>query len=447
MKSTQDVHLARRALIDCIAGSGMTAVEAHAAATPDGDRTPVPADADGGEPTLGEPLLGRRDGGMVLVYGLLMMTALVGLASLAVDYGRAQVAKGEVQRAADAAARAGVWQLAQSADPTAAAAAAVLAADTVAADNPSDGQPLVLAPTDVLVGNWDDAQTPPFAVGRLPLNAVRVSVRRDGTANPTVPLALAPLVGRSAVSVQATATARVQPPPSPYGLVGIDSATFGSLGVLATVVGDLASNGPVHVGTPLGVGVSVSGNAQSYAASVAKGSAAHVAGVTSPLTAALAYPDAVVPARNDNARIAPFLNGVNDFTAVLGGTVPAGTYVVHDLNLIAGVALNLSGPAVFYVTGSLNVAGTVDLRGSPNTDPANLTVNVAPGGQVHFLANLLTPLAMVIYAPDSDVAIAVGVNRFTGTIVGKTLNVALPVLGTFVEVKPTATLAKVTTEG
>ncbi len=111
------------------------------------------------------------------------------------------------------------------------------------------------------------------------------------------------------------------------------------------------------------------------------------------------------------------------------------------------MAVNVAGPAVFYVTGSLNLAAGVDLLGAPNADPANFTVNVTDGGTVHFLASLLTPVAMVLYAPHSDVVIAVGVNRFTGTLVGKTLDIALPVLGSFVEVKPTNTRATVTTEG
>ena len=53
---------------------------------------------------------------------------------------------------------------------------------------------------------------------------------------------------------------------------------------------------------------------------------------------------------------------------------------------------------------------------------------------------------MVIYAPSSPITIAVGVNRFTGTLVGKTLDVSLPVLGRFVEVKPAARPAAVTTD-
>ena len=384
--------------------------------------------------------------GMVLVYSLIMMLGLLALGSLAVDYGHAQLAKIEVQRAADYAARAAAWQLTTSTDPATATAAAIAAAATVAADNPSDGAALMLGPNDVQVGNWDDTQSPVFSASRLPLNAVTVSVHRNGTTNPTVPLTLAPLVGMQSVAVAATATARVQPPPSPYGLVGINSVNFGSLGVLATVTGDLASNGPISVGSPLGVGVSVSGNVQSYESTVSKGTAVHVSGVTTPLTAALAYPSVQLPSSNNNGRIAQYLNGVDDFTAVAGGTVPAGTYVVHDLNVVAGVAVNVAGPVVFYVTGSLNLAAGVNLLGSTNTNSANFTVNVVRGGSVNFVGNLLTPVAMVIYAPQSDIVIAVGVNHYTGLLVGQTLNITLPILGSFTEVKPVVKPAAVTTQ-
>ena len=441
------VARARRALIECLRDCGMTAVDAVAAADDAAGSSPPPhGPAAGGRPAARSGHRGPSPDGFVLVYSMVAMVGLLALGSLAVDYGHVQLAKVQVQRAADAAARAGAVQLGQGGDPALAAAAAVAAATATAAANPSDDHPLVLAPADVLVGNWDPSQTPAFAPARLPLNACRVALARDGVANPAVPLTLAAVVGANACDVHASATAHVDPPPSPYGLVGIDRVSFGSLGVLATVTGDLASNGPVRVGTPLGVGVTVSGNVRSYNSAVTRGSATHVGGVTTPLSDALTYPDVQLPRHNDNARVAAYLNGTDDFTAVAGATVPAGTYVVHDLNLLGGVAVNVAGPVVFYVTGQLNLAAGVNLLGSPNTDPLAFVVNVVRGGAVRFLANLVTPIAMVIYAPQSDIVIAVGVNRFTGTLVGKTLDVTLPVLGTFVEVKPAARPPAVTTD-
>jgi uncharacterized membrane protein len=45
--------------------------------------------------------------GMSLMWAIGCMTGLCAIASLAVDYGRVQVVKSELRRAADAAARAG----------------------------------------------------------------------------------------------------------------------------------------------------------------------------------------------------------------------------------------------------------------------------------------------------------------------------------------------------
>ena len=388
-------------------------------------------------PTKARP--DRRRRGFVLVYSLVVMLALLALASLAVDYGHVQLAKLQVQRAADMAARAAAFQIATvGANADTATSVATAAAATVVGMNASDGAPLALGPGDVQVGNWDDGRTPAFSTARLPYNAVQVTVRRDGVANPRVPLALAPLVGMTNLVVLGTAVAHVQPPPSPYGMVGIDSVTFGSVGVLAGVTGDLVSNGPVSIGVPTGLGVSVSGNVQSYGSAVAKGPLVTVGGTTSPLPVALSYADVRVPTANDNPAIAHYLNGYNDFTSVLGATIPAGTYVVHDLNVVAGAAVTVAGPVTFYVTGSLNLAASVNLLGDTNTDPQNFTVNVATGGRVNFLAPLVVPVAMTLYAPRSDIVVAVGVTQYTGMLVGKTLTVAVPALSRFVEVKPAA---------
>ena len=48
----------------------------------------------------------RRRTGVALIYVMVMMTALIAFASLGTDYARVQLAKTELQRAADAAARA-----------------------------------------------------------------------------------------------------------------------------------------------------------------------------------------------------------------------------------------------------------------------------------------------------------------------------------------------------
>lgn len=377
---------------------------------------------------------GRRGG--TLVYAVILMTALLAVSSLGVDVAHVHLARTELQRTADAAARAGAGAMfgtpahpVTSADPASAAAAA----GQVASLNPADGRAVSLAAGDVEVGNWDDTLSPRFATGRSPTNAVRVTSRLQRDRGSAVALGFTRMLGFETWDVSAAAVARVDPPTSPYGLVGIDRIRFASLGVLAEVNGDLMSNGDIDVGTPLGLLVRVNGDARSYHGTVSKGALACITGSTAPLSSPLYYPTVLVPAANDNSRIASQLDSHGNFTSALGWTLPAGTYVVRDLNMLAGIAVNVEGPVTVYVTGNMNIAAGVNLFGSANTDPANFRVRVVKGGCVNFLAELLTPVYMDVYAPDSDITVAVGVNHYRGRLIGKSLNIALPVLGRVTE--------------
>src|SRR4051812_47693436 len=89
--------------------------------------------------------------GVALITVLVMLVALCGVASLAVDLGRAQLAKSELRTTADAAARAACEAL-----PSGGTAGASAAAVAVAATNTCDGQAVVLNPnTDITFGTWD----------------------------------------------------------------------------------------------------------------------------------------------------------------------------------------------------------------------------------------------------------------------------------------------------
>src|SRR5262245_37757094 len=96
---------------------------------------------DASQPVLGSGRCrGRRsmDGrqrrwGVSLVYFMFMTVALAGFASLAVDWGRVQLAKSQLQHAVDAAARFGAMGLEH--DAATARANAVAAG----ADNSADG--------------------------------------------------------------------------------------------------------------------------------------------------------------------------------------------------------------------------------------------------------------------------------------------------------------------
>src|SRR5688572_17274021 len=94
----------------------------------------------------------RRRPGMTLVWGIITFTALMAVVSLAVDLGRVQLARTELQQAADAAARyaaAGFPRGVSAAQDNALAAAA---------ENRVLGKPVALVrEEDVEFGAWDAA--------------------------------------------------------------------------------------------------------------------------------------------------------------------------------------------------------------------------------------------------------------------------------------------------
>jgi Flp pilus assembly protein TadG len=144
---------------------------------------------------------GFRRSGAMLIYALLTMTILFAFLGLAVDIARAQTAKTELRRIADAAARAAVANLSGG------ATAAQNAAIDIAAMNSVDGAAVTLtASTDILIGNWNSS-THTFTSGGTPKNAVKVIARRTTANGNPIPLLLSGLVGVSTVDVWASSIA------------------------------------------------------------------------------------------------------------------------------------------------------------------------------------------------------------------------------------------------
>ncbi len=136
--------------------------------------------------------------GTVMVYTVVAIFALMGLISFAVDYGRIQVSKTEMQRAADAAARYATQGLSDS--------TAVSKAITAAGQNNVDGSPMVLQASDVEIGVWDStAKT--FTVTATNPNAVRVTARRTTARGTAIPTVFARAFGRTSFDVSYTAIA------------------------------------------------------------------------------------------------------------------------------------------------------------------------------------------------------------------------------------------------
>lgn len=92
---------------------------------------------------------GRRRRGAALVYCLVMLTVLLGLASFAADYGLVTVVKSELQSAVDAASIAGTGGLSIS------PAEARARAKAIALSNRVNGRPLTLLDSDIELGTWN----------------------------------------------------------------------------------------------------------------------------------------------------------------------------------------------------------------------------------------------------------------------------------------------------
>lgn len=156
-----------------------------------------------GIPTVPRPRHARR--GVSMIYALVAMVALTGFVSLAVDVGRVQIAKTELQQAADAAARYGASSLSLGTSTVKSRVAAV------ALENKVDGQGLVIDQTnDIEFGTWDPA-TKTFTVltgsAQSGATALRITARRLASRNTGVPTLCASLLGRNTIDVKAVAIA------------------------------------------------------------------------------------------------------------------------------------------------------------------------------------------------------------------------------------------------
>ena len=153
----------------------------------------------------------------------------LGLLAMSIDLGQAYLAKNEIQNIADAAALAGAKKLIQAKDPNNPQQVAVYCdeavttAQTVAAENRSLGATLTVTGADVVVGRWDLTTGNFTRTGcsgnPMDVTAIQVTVRRDGTDNPTLTNFFGGILGKPEMSSAATAVAYL-------GLAGTSSLSL-----------------------------------------------------------------------------------------------------------------------------------------------------------------------------------------------------------------------------
>jgi hypothetical protein len=141
----------------------------------------------------------------VLIYGIVLMIALVAIGSLAVDYARVQAVKTDLQKAADATAR-GSLALYQSYDlSTAQTYGAYIPTSPY---NPVESGTGVQPTVTITWGKWDST-TKTFTAGNFAPPAVKVTISRTAANSNGVPLTLASIFGRKTCDVSTTSIAAV----------------------------------------------------------------------------------------------------------------------------------------------------------------------------------------------------------------------------------------------
>ena len=145
----------------------------------------------------------RKNSGSVLVYSMASLVVLTGFASLAIDWGRVEVARSELQQAADGAAFYGAAGLPLGITEVNTRAAAAVA------DNKSDGTTIDFrAANDVEFGVWDQA-TRTFVTlsgtARSSATAIRVTTTRLAARSAAMPLTFGNLIGKPAIDLSAKA--------------------------------------------------------------------------------------------------------------------------------------------------------------------------------------------------------------------------------------------------
>ena len=359
----------------------------------------------------------------MLVLQTFILVVLLGVATLAVEYGRLQLASQSLQSGADAAARAAASGLAAD------LATARQRGKHVASLNTVDGQALVLLDGDFTFGRWDTSTRTLQSASGNDIDAVGVTAVRSQARDNAIPLLFASIFGMNSPDLSRTAVARITRPNS-FGIVGLDRVTLDSnartdsynsamgsySGAWSPDRGTVASNGPVILKSNSVIqGDALAGTNASLP------SGGNVTGTRGNLSETLSFPPVnAAPysfSNNNNALLPSSVRSGQDLI-ILGDTtvnMPAGIYYFRDFIMDSNTRLNVTGPATIYVTRNITI--TSNARSSAHR-PQNLQLKVIGSGSVLFDSN--AGFHADLYAPQSSVTFDSNV-QFHGSVVAKTL--------------------------
>jgi hypothetical protein len=368
---------------------------------------------------------------MTVVYVAVMMSVVLGFASLGVDWGMVELAKTQLLAASDAAARAAAANISNG------VTAAQNAAVQFASDNSVAGTSFVVNPTsDIDFGTWN-ISTRTFTVltgsARSGATAIRVWGRRTTANGNPIKLTFGPLIGASTIDVQVASIAYVPPGTGSFGLLGLSSVMLQSSGTIKTdsynaaggsySAGSAGSYGYVATNGGMNLNGTVSINSNIYMQSgqslSANGSVSY--GTRETLSSTLVWPTPSAGSyatSNNNSSIGMPTTGANlNFSS---GTlnIPSGNYYLNTFNVTGGT-VNVSSGVTIYMNGDFSVsAGTINVSSDL---PTNFTVKMVASAGVNISGG--SDLYADIQAPTSPINIS-GTSNFYGRLIGSSLNVS-----------------------
>ncbi len=371
-----------------------------------------------------------RKRGIAALYMIVLMALLCGAASLAVDYGRVQLTKTELRRAADAAARAGASSV--PADVETARSLAVKYAGL----NNADGTPVVLDPaSDIDFGLWSSTTkqfTPLSGSSLTSANAIRVIARRSFARANAVPLLFARVLGVESTDVSATSIALLTKGGSGYGIIGLDSV---SMSGTASTDSYKSSDGPYSSSTHLSHGnVASNGNIMLSGSATIDGDASpgegynviggNVTGSKDSLSEPIVKPPlsaGLAQFVNNNTAVSQYVkDGSFSINGQSSVQFPAGVYYFQDFTASGGAKINasVSGPVTIYVAGNLTLTGGSDayqgIAQNLQIILLNSHTSATFSGNSAIYVDLYAPLATVTLTGTTDIF---------GQLVGKTVTI------------------------
>ena len=322
---------------------------------------------------------------MSLLYLTIIMAVVFGFASLALDFGRVQLAKTQLHIVADSAAKYAVRWVG------AGATKAAQQANVVTNDNKVAGEKITFAAGDVQVGYWT-YQNRTFTANARPRNAVKLTHVK------AVPLALGQLIGKQSSRVRATAVASCVP----MSIVGLNSINFKNNTFAASYDSSVQKNpntsnynSNVTLVSNGYIGEQNNGNVKGDCITGPAGSVDTFA-----ITGAIGKQGSAIPAPADPAWN-PSSNpgGVvqNNYTHSNNAPLPGGTYWFSG-TLRIHAKMRFNAPTTIYINGDVVQNDIVEAY---QQTPANLKIYQIGAGRTWVASNDISMTAQVV-APRSD---------------------------------------------